>query len=109
MFYAAVAVPRTAPDPESPPPPPEAGAEDPTPPPPAVKPRSLPALPERRWKAVEDEVVGRREEVAAPVVTTGGGELSPLSTTTGQFALVLVVVGVVGGAMAAWTLRTTRR
>ena len=71
--------------------------------------RSLPTLTGERWKAAGEKTVGRREDVAAPAPTTAGGEESPLSTTTGQFVLVLVVVGLVGGATAAWTLRTSRR
>jgi hypothetical protein len=62
-----------------------------------------------RWKAAGDQVVGRRKDVAALAAATGAGEQSPLSTTVGQLALVLIVVGLVGGAAAALTLRTTRR
>jgi hypothetical protein len=110
VFRAAVAVPRPAPDPEPPPPPAEAPAEEPVPPPEAVEPRSEPTLTGKRWKAAGDQLADRRKEVAtAALTTTGDDDLSPLSTTTGQFALVLVVVGLVGGAMAAWTLRTPRQ
>jgi hypothetical protein len=71
--------------------------------------KSLASLSGKRWKLAADKAVDRRKEVALSVPSDAGSALSPLSSTTGQVALIVVVVGLVGGLVAAFTLRPRRR